>query len=95
VISATIDAVAERIASAAADWLRELIRQRAPRGLTLIGPAKCPVERIKMRWRWHFIVKAEHAAELTRLGEFFMRRFAIPKDAEARIAWDRDPVSLM
>jgi primosomal protein N' (replication factor Y) (superfamily II helicase) len=67
--------------------------QRSIKGVTVIGPAPCPVERIKNRWRWHVLVKAEAAAELTRLGRFFMEHFEVSGDK--RVTFDREPVSLL
>jgi primosomal protein N' (replication factor Y) len=95
VVSATSDAVAQRVADAAGQWLHGLIDSRSLKGLTLLGPAKAPVERIKQRWRWRLVLKSEGAANLTRVGQFFVRKFPVPNDAEARVTWDRDPVSLM
>jgi primosomal protein N' (replication factor Y) len=95
VVSATSDAVAQRVADAAGQWLQGLIDTRSLTGLTLLGPAKAPVERIKQRWRWRLVLKSERAADLTRVGQFFVRKFPVPNDAEARVTWDRDPVSLM
>ena len=64
-------------------------------GINIVGPAPCPVERIKNRWRWHVLIKAEHPAELTRLGRYFLERFKIPKEAQLRVTLDRDPVALL
>jgi primosomal protein N' (replication factor Y) len=61
----------------------------------VIGPAPCPVERIKNRWRWHLLVKAENPAALTRLGRYFLERFPVPKSFGLRVTLDRDPVALL
>ena len=61
----------------------------------LLGPAPCPIERIKQRWRWHFLLKAEHPAELTRVLRYFAERFPVPKTGGMRLAIDRDPVALL
>ena len=63
--------------------------------MTLIGPAPCPVERVKQRWRWHLLLKAEQPGELTRVARYFVERFAVPKRDGLRIALDRDPVALL
>jgi primosomal protein N' (replication factor Y) len=77
-------------------WLRRLIESRNTPGLTVIGPAPCPIERIKTRWRWHTVIKADHPPELTRVARYFMERFTPPKTANhLRITFDRDPVSLL
>jgi primosomal protein N' (replication factor Y) len=63
--------------------------------VTVVGPAPCPIERIKNRWRWHVLLKTEHPAELTRVGRYFMERFEIPNTAQLRVTFDRDPVALL
>ena len=63
--------------------------------MTLIGPAPCPVQRIKTRWRWHVLLKTEQSGELTRVVRYFLERFTIPKTAQLRVTVDRDPVALL
>jgi primosomal protein N' (replication factor Y) len=88
------DSVA-RLAIHAGEWLRELITTRAGDEVTVVGPAPCPIERIKSRWRWHVLLKTDHPAELTRVGRYFMERFEIPNTAQLRVTLDRDPVALL
>jgi primosomal protein N' (replication factor Y) len=90
----TEDATAQ-LALSAAEWIHALLRKRPTPGITVIGPAPCPVERIKNRWRWHLLVKAEHPAALTRLGRYFLERFPVPKNFGLRVTLDRDPVALL
>ena len=94
VFSGTTEAATASLATSATAWLHALLRKRPMPGITIIGPAPCPVERIKNRWRWHVLIKAEHPAELTRLGRYFLERFPVPKEAELRVTLDRDPVAL-
>jgi primosomal protein N' (replication factor Y) len=61
----------------------------------VVGPAPCPVERIKQRWRWHFLVRAGHPAAMTRALRYFAERFEVPKRDGLRVAVDRDPSALM
>jgi primosomal protein N' (replication factor Y) len=61
----------------------------------VIGPAPCAVERIKNRWRWHVLVKAESPRDLSRLGRYLLERFPVPKEAQLRVTFDRDPVALL
>ena len=85
------DLVMER-ATALTDWCERSI---ASTGLPIIvlGPAPCPIERIKDRWRVHLILKGPSDA----LGRWV--RTASPRLAsargEVRISVDRDPVSLL
>jgi primosomal protein N' (replication factor Y) len=84
-----------KLAIRGGEWLRELISARAAGEITVVGPAPCPIERIKNRWRWHVLLKTEHPGELTRVGRYFMEKFEIPSVAQARVTLDRDPVALL
>lgn len=89
----TEDATAS-LALRGGEWLRALIATRAD-AVAIVGPAPCPIERIKSRWRWHVLLKTEHPGELTRVGRYFMERFEIPNTAQLRATLDRDPVALL
>jgi primosomal protein N' (replication factor Y) len=95
VFSGAIEQSVANLAIAGAEWLRRLVRARESIGLTVIGPAPCAVERIKTRWRWHVLLKCEHAHELTRVGRYFLERFEVPTRDALRVTLDRDPVSLL
>jgi primosomal protein N' (replication factor Y) len=85
----------QRLASMAADRLRRAV---APYGnqVLVIGPAPCPVERVKTRWRWHLLLKSTNPALLTRACRFLVEKLKVPKDkTQLRVALDRDPVSLL
>ncbi len=88
------DAVAD-LAQRGSDWLRALVARHAPDRVALVGPAPCAVERIKTRWRWHVLLKADAPRDLTRVGRYFLERFEVPHLAGLRVAFDRDPVSLL
>ena len=94
IFSGTTEDATARLAERGAQWLRRLLAQRQ-QGMTLIGPAPCPIDRIKNRWRWHLLLKAEQPGELTRVGRYFAERFEVPKTAQLRVAFDRDPVALL
>jgi primosomal protein N' (replication factor Y) len=95
VFSGTTEGATAALAMHAAAWLHALLRKRPIAGITVVGPAPCPVERIKNRWRWHVLIKAEHPVELTRLGRYFLERFPTPKNSGLRVTFDRDPVALL
>jgi primosomal protein N' (replication factor Y) len=95
VFSGKTEAGTASLATAATTWLHGLLRKRPMRGVSIIGPAPCPVERIKNRWRWHVLIKAQKAADLTRLSRYFLERFPVPKDGDLRVTLDRDPVALL
>jgi primosomal protein N' (replication factor Y) (superfamily II helicase) len=94
VFSGTTENATAQLAMSAAAWLHKLVK-RSRSDIGIIGPAPCPVERIKSRWRWHLLIKTEHPGELTRLGRYFLERFPVPKGASLRITLDRDPVALL
>lgn len=84
------EAVAARAAESAA-WWEALLARRAPEVL-LLGPAPCPVPRLKSRYRWHLVLKGPSAV----LGRLV--RYAAPRQGArggVRVTLDRDPVSLL
>ena len=81
-------------AQQAADWLIPRIETLGSQ-VTLVGPAPCPIERIKGRWRWHLVLKTARASALTRLMRAFLTRFELPQAHEMRVTFDRDPVALL
>ncbi|HEV8447029.1 MAG TPA: primosomal protein N' [Gemmatimonadaceae bacterium] len=95
VFSGTTESDTARLAASAVAWLHALSTKRSIHGLTVVGPAPCPVERIKNRWRWHALLKSDRAADLTKVGLYFMERFKAPKRADLRVTLDRDPVALL
>ncbi|HJQ52332.1 MAG TPA: primosomal protein N' [Gemmatimonadaceae bacterium] len=95
VFSGTVEDSTAKLAIHAGEWLRELISTRAGDEITVVGPAPCPIERIKSRWRWHILLKSAHPGELTRVSRYFMERFDVPTTAQLRVTLDRDPVALL
>ena len=95
VFSGSIEDSTAKLAIHAGEWLRELISTRAGDEVAVIGPAPCPIERIKNRWRWHVLLKSAHPGELTRVSRYFMERFEVPSAAQLRVTLDRDPVALL
>jgi primosomal protein N' (replication factor Y) len=95
VFSGTVEEPTARLAIQAGEWLRELITTRAGGEIIVVGPAPCPIERIKSRWRWHVLLKSDQAGELTRVSRYFMERFEVPNNAQLRVTLDRDPVALL
>jgi primosomal protein N' (replication factor Y) (superfamily II helicase) len=83
------------LAQSAGAWLHALVARREPGALSVIGPAPCPIDRVKKRWRWHLLLKADQAGPLTRVTRYFASRFPVPSSFGLRIIVDRDPVSLL
>jgi primosomal protein N' (replication factor Y) len=88
------DKATAHLATAASAWIRRLISARGM-GVEAVGPAPCPIERIKARWRWHLLLKSTNPAEMSRVLRYFSERYRVPSDSVLRIGIDRDPVSLL
>ena len=77
--------LAERIAA----WLRRAAVERLDGMLTVLGPAPCPVMRIKGKWRWHVLGKASEPRVLGRVVRAWRAQ------AHRAVTVDRDPVALL
>ncbi len=84
----------QEAAEAASRWLAGLLEARRIEAVTVLGPAPCPIDRIRRRWRWHLVVKSHDAVALGRVLTYFADRFDRPA-GDLRIEIDRDPVSLL
>jgi primosomal protein N' (replication factor Y) len=78
-------------AAQVADWCQAL-EERHRLGITVLGPAPCPLARIKERWRWHVLLKGEGTA-LGRVVRYAARR--LTQAGPVRVVLDRDPVTLL
>jgi primosomal protein N' (replication factor Y) len=94
-ISGLDQATTAATALAAAEWVQRLIHRQGLRDLVLVGPAPCPIDRIKDRWRWHFLLKSSQAKVMTRVARYLAERYPVPAVHELRLTVDRDPVSLL
>ena len=84
-----------QLAIDSAERLRAMLARRAESDVTIIGPAKCPIERIKNRWRWHFMLKSANARQLTKVARYLAERLPVPGKGQLRVVVDRDPISLL
>src|SRR5207248_10008124 len=67
VASDPVDARAQEAAEAVAAWLRRMNAERLQDALSVLGPAPCPIARLKERWRWHVLVKAAEPRAIGRV----------------------------
>jgi primosomal protein N' (replication factor Y) len=87
----------ERVAEAAdrtAEATREVAVRNSLSDVDVIGPAPCPIDRIRGRWRWHFLLKSDRPASLGSL----IRHLALHHGQPAgglRLEIDRDPEALL
>jgi primosomal protein N' (replication factor Y) len=80
-------------AARAAHWARTAAARHGL-DVSVVGPAPCPIERVKRRWRWHFYLRAEDGRALARVGRRLAESFH-PSDRAVRLILDRDPVALL
>jgi primosomal protein N' (replication factor Y) len=74
-------------------WLRALFAARPEGTVDLLGPAPCPIERVRGRWRWHLLLRTADAARLTRLVGYIAAHAPAPRGV--RLVVDRDPSALL
>ncbi len=91
VISGKDETAVGRVAAETAEWAAALA-ERHSLDLTVLGPAPCPLARIKTRWRWHVALKGDGSV-LGRVVRYGATRLA--GGGEPRVTIDRDPVSLL
>jgi primosomal protein N' (replication factor Y) len=87
-----IDAVEDGIARAEAARLAEIGRRAAPRGTDVVGPAPAPIERLRGRYRYRFMVRATERPALRHALAAIAK--ATP-DRRARVVIDVDPASML
>jgi len=80
-----------RRAAAVADWCTALI-ERYQLPVSVLGPAPCPLVRIKDRWRWHVLLKGP-SKSLGRVVRYAAR--SLRRQGTTRVVIDRDPVTLL
>ncbi|MDQ3309846.1 MAG: primosomal protein N', partial [Gemmatimonadota bacterium] len=96
VVSGLDEIATQEAADRAVRWLDGLLRERRIDQVTVLGPAPCPVDRIRQRWRWHFLLRSRRSALLGEVARFFATRFELPRGKhDLRLAVDRDPVALL
>jgi primosomal protein N' (replication factor Y) (superfamily II helicase) len=96
VFSGTEEVPTMEAAQRGADFLTKLMAAGHVETVHVIGPAPCPIERIKSRWRWHVLLRARRSNELSRVLSYFATHFDPEgRAANLRLVIDRDPVSLL
>ena len=77
------------LAEKVATWLRRAATERLEGMLTVLGPAPCPIMRLKGKWRWHVLVKSPEPRVLGRVVRAWRRK------THRAVTVDRDPISLL
>jgi primosomal protein N' (replication factor Y) len=95
IVSGRVESEVARASAEVADWLRELIASKAPRGAEVLGPAPAPLARIKERWRWHLIIRSTDRSLLGGVLRYAVWRAPHSGRGRVRVIFDRDPLSLL
>jgi primosomal protein N' (replication factor Y) (superfamily II helicase) len=97
VISGTDENPVQDAAQSAADWVLHLLQRHAlGDSVLLTGPAPCPIDRIRGRWRWHFLLRSSSAAAIGAVCRRLQSRYLLKAGrSDLRLIIDRDPVSLL
>jgi len=90
VVSGPDEAPVARRSMELADWCMAM-DARHGLNLMVLGPAPCPVSRIKERFRYHVLLKGEGNS----LGRIVRALAPRAGGSTVRLAIDRDPVSLL
>src|SRR5262249_62410263 len=93
VLSGTSERRVAEAAQAVVRWLGRLFEDQPASRADLLGPAPCPIAKVRGRWRWHFLLRTPDAARLTQLANYLASHAAVP--SSVRLLIDRDPVSLL
>jgi len=93
-VSGLDEAAVAQFATEVTEWLIKA-DLRFGLGVTVLGPAPSPLERIKNRWRWHVVIKSSTPAPLTRLLRGLLTGVEVPSAHDLRLVADRDPVTLL
>jgi primosomal protein N' (replication factor Y) len=96
VVSGTAELAVEDGAQHAVDAVQQLLAEHRARSVVLKGPAPCPIDRIRGRWRWHFLLRSASPGPLGAVCRHLQVRYQLPPGrADLRMIVDRDPVSLL
>ena len=94
IVSGLEEGAVAQFATDVTDWLIKAdLKFRL--GVTVLGPAPCPLERIKHRFRWHVVIKSTTPAPLTRILRGLLTGVEVPTVHDLRLVADRDPVTLL
>ena len=96
VISGLEETATQEAAVAAGEWMSGLLVARGMKNVEMVGPAPCAIDRIRGRWRWHFLLRSPSARTLGNVARYFWTKYRIPANkADLRLIIDRDPVNLL
>ncbi|MEN6349014.1 MAG: primosomal protein N' [Syntrophomonas sp.] len=81
----------QKIAAKLEEQVKEIIDAKEE-GIEILGPAPCPIYKIKNRFRWQLLVKCENMLLLNSIGRYIIRRYNYKP---ARLEVDINPLITM
>lgn len=94
VVSGTEELAVQEASEAIAGWTGRAIRALGARAVGLLGPAPCAIDRIRDRWRWHFLLRSGSARQLGVVCSALYEEHGTGS-GRIRVVIDRDPVALL
>lgn len=95
VVSGLAEPKVQQAAGILGEWLRGLVKSKTDGDVDVVGPAPCPLARIKNRWRWHLLIRSANREMLGRLGQYGAKKAPNVVRSGVRVIFDRDPTSLL
>lgn len=71
----------------------KILEAKAVRGVEIIGPAECPIEKINSSWRYQILLKASSIVPLQAMARSLLQDYT--HNQNVYIEYDVDPVSLL
>lgn len=94
VVSGEEETRVQEAAGALRDWTVRAMSAQQLDHVRLVGPAPCPIDRIRERWRWHFFLRSRSARQLGIICRLLYREHGTATGPN-RLTIDRDPVALL
>lgn len=82
-----------KLAEATADEAARILAKDAPRGVEIVGPAECPIEKINSSWRYQILMKSGSIIPLQSMARGLLANLS--RNQNMYIECDVDPVSLL
>ena len=70
-----------------------ILTEKQPRGVEIIGPAECPIEKINSSWRYQILLKSSSIVPLQSMARSLLMEYTHSQNVY--IEYDVDPVSLL
>ena len=83
----------KQLAAETAADAAKILMEGAPRGMEIIGPAECPIEKINSIWRYKILLKGSSIIPLQQAARKLL--FDYTHNQNVYIEYDVDPVSLL